>query len=398
MGGTIGILHLGKYYPPEPGGMEYVVKSLAEATRSELNHYCLVAAKAGETRVENPANGITVHYLKERGTLLLTPVLPSLPFVLHRLRMTMRPSVIVLHYPNPMAIVAVFLSLLLASKREALVMWHHADVIFEERWKRFLYALFRPIEEFVFRRADAFVAATPHHVRESAILRRFKNRAFTIPFAVPDAWFDASPEEEAAGAKVRARLGGRFLLFVGRFVPYKGLDTLLAAAGSIDARIVLVGTGPLEGYLRREIVAKGLAEKVSLSGNVEDLRPWYLGCEFLVLPSNSALEAFGIVQIEAMALGKPVVSSDLPTGVTYVNRNGKTGLTFHVGDDAGLAEACNRLLSDTILRGRLGENARRRTFEKFSYTAMREAAVPFFRRLCGGNGMKNGGNGFGGAR
>ena len=383
MGGPIEILHLGKYYPPEPGGMEYVVKSLAEATRPDIRNYCLVAAKSGESRVEIPAEGITVHYLKERGTLLLTPVLPTLPFVLHRLRMTRRPSIILLHYPNPMAIVAVFLSLLLESKREELVMWHHADVIFEERWKRFLYALFRPIEEFVFRRTGAFVAATPHHVRESAILRRFRDRAFTIPFAVPDAWFDVSPEEEAAGAKVLARIGGRFLLFVGRFVPYKGVDTLLAAAGSIDARIVLVGAGPLEGYLRREIAAKGLAEKVFLPGNVEDLRPWYLGCEFLVLPSNSALEAFGIVQIEAMALGKPVISSDLPTGVTYVNRNGETGLTFPVGDASAFAAACNRLLSDTALRGRLGENARRRTFEKFSYTAMRDAAVPFFRRLCG---------------
>jgi len=362
--------------------MEYVVRSLAEATRSDIDNYCLVAAKSGGTRVENPAEGITVHYLEERGTVLLTPVLPTLPLVLHRLRMNRRPSVILLHYPNPMAIVAVFLSFLLKPKREALVLWHHADVIFEERWKRFLYALFRPIEEFVFRRSDAFVAATPHHLRESAILRRFKDRAFIISFAVPDAWFDVSPEEEAAAAKVRARMGGRFLLFVGRFVPYKGLDTLLAAAGSIDARIVLVGTGPMEGYLRREIAAKGLAEKVFLPGNVEDLRPWYLGCEFLVLPSNSALEAFGIVQIEAMALWKPVVSSDLPTGVTYVNRNGETGLTFPVGDASAFAAACNRLLSDGELRDRLRTNARKRTFEKFSYTAMRNAAVPFFRRLC----------------
>ena len=114
-----------------------------------------------------------------------------------------------------------------------------------------------------------------------------------------------------------------------------------------------------------------------------DLRPYYLGCDFFVLPSVSTLEGFGIVQIEAMALGKPVVSSDLPSGVTYVNVDGETGLTFHVGDAAGLAEACNRLLSDTALRGRLGENARRRTFDKFSYQAMREAAVPFFQRLCG---------------
>jgi rhamnosyl/mannosyltransferase len=81
-----------------------------------------------------------------------------------------------------------------------------------------------------------------------------------------------------------------------------------------------------------------------------------------------------------------VVSSDLPSGVTYVNLHGETGLTFHVGDADGLAEACRRLLSDAVLRGRLGENARRRTMEKFSYTAMTNAAVPFFEKLCGASG------------
>jgi glycosyltransferase involved in cell wall biosynthesis len=118
---------------------------------------------------------------------------------------------------------------------------------------------------------------------------------------------------------------------------------------------------------------------------VDNLRPYYLGCEFLVLPSVSALEGFGIVQIEAMALGKPVVTSDLPSGVTYVNVDGETGLHFRVGDDSGLALACNRLLSDAELRETLGKNARRRTFENFSYSAMEKAAVPFFERLCGGD-------------
>jgi rhamnosyl/mannosyltransferase len=129
-----------------------------------------------------------------------------------------------------------------------------------------------------------------------------------------------------------------------------------------------------------------LSDRVLFLGGVDDLRPYYLGCEFFVLPSVSALEGFGIVQIEAMALGKPVVSSDLPSGVTYVNVQGETGLVFRVEDDAGLAEACNLLLSDAELKNRLGENARRRTLRKFSYTAMAEAAVPFFLRLCGRGG------------
>jgi len=227
------------------------------------------------------------------------------------------------------------------------------------------------------------VAATPHHVACSDTFRRFADRTAILPYAIPDPWFEVSGADRSAAERTREATGGGFLLFVGRLVPYKGLETLLRAARRIPRRILIIGTGPLEGILREGIAARGLAEKVSLLGRVDDLRPYYLGCDFFVLPSINALEGFGIVQIEAMALGKPVVSSDLPGGVTYVNVHGETGLTFRVGDDAGLADACNRLLSDAPLRERLGENARRRTFEKFSYTAMRNAAVPFFRRLCG---------------
>jgi rhamnosyl/mannosyltransferase len=379
------ILHLGKYYPPEPGGMEVVVKGFAEATGGKIRNYCLVAAKDGGTRIE-ASGGNVVHYLGERGTFLLTPVLPVLPRTLTRLRRDRRFAAILLHYPNPMAVLAVFLSFLARRKREKLVVWYHADVLLEEWWKRVLYALFRPVEEWVFRRADAFVAATPHHISCSDTFRRFADRTAIIPYAVPDGWFEAADGERRAAGEVRERLGGRFLLFVGRLVPYKGLDTLVRAADRIPCRIVLIGTGPLEAPLRAEIGRRGLSDRVLLLGKVEDLRPYYLGCDFFVLPSVSALEGFGIVQIEAMALGKPVVSSDLPSGVTYVNRDGETGLTFRPGDDAGFAEACNRLLSDAGLRGRLGEAARRRTFEKFSYTAMAKEAVAFFTRLCGEGG------------
>ena len=381
------ILHLGKYFPPEPGGMEAVVKSFAEATAGELDNYCLVASKTGPPRVEK-SGGVTVHYLRERGTVLLTPILPSLPRVLHRLRKERRFQVVLLHYPNPMAVAALALSLLFRRKREKIVVWHHADVLLEEWWKRALYGMFRPIEEWLFRRTDAFVAATPHHVSCSDTFRRFADRTAIIPYAIPDGWFEVSDVDRSAAEKARKAMGEDFLLFVGRLVPYKGLETLLRAADRIPRRIAVIGTGPLDAALRKEIAARGLEEKVHLLGRVDDLRPYYLGCDFFVLPSVTALEGFGIVQIEAMALGKPVVSSDLPSGVTYVNVDGETGLTFHVGDDAGLAEACNRLLSNMELRERLGKDARKRTFGKFSYTAMRDAAVPFFRRLCGGADRK----------
>lgn len=363
--------------------MEQVLKGFAEATRGHISNYCLVASKTGPSRVERLGDGTTVQSLKEWGTLLLTPVVPSMPLVVHRLRREGRFRAILLHYPNPMAVVSLALSLLVRRKREKIAIWHHADVLLDERWKRALYALFRPVEESLFRRTDAFVAATPHHVRESRTFRRFGDRTAIVPYAIPDGWFDVSPGERKAAEAVRERMGGRFILFVGRLVPYKGLDTLVRAAAAIDARIAIAGTGPLDGFLRREIERRGLSGKVVLPGRVEDLRPYYLACEFLTLPSCSNLEGFGVVQIEAMALGKPVVSSDLPSGVTYVNRDGETGLTFPVGDAEKLASSCNRLLGDEELRTRLGSQARDRAMREFSYSAVASRATTFFSDLCG---------------
>ena len=376
------ILHIGKYFPPEPGGMEVVVKSFIDATEGKLGNYCVVASKEGPSRVES-SGGRTIHFLKERGTFLLAPILPSLPFVLHRLRGASRFSAIMVHHPNPTAMLALFLSLVVRPKREKIIIWCHADVILEEWWKRGIYFLYRPVEEFVFRRTDAFVAATPHHIREYSTLSRKEGRTHIIPYAIPDNWFEISSGEEETARMLKERLGGDFLLFVGRLVPYKGLETLLRAAEKIPCRIVVIGTGPLEGTLRNEIRQRGLHARVLLLGKVDEVRPYFLGCEFFVLPSNSALEGFGIVQIEAMALGKPVVSSDLPTGVTYVNRDGETGLTFPVGDSDAFAAACNLLLEDETLRSRLGAYAKTRTREKFSYSAMADQAVSFFRNLCG---------------
>jgi len=360
--------------------MEAVLKSFCDATGSFFENYCIVADRNGKTRIET-SGSTTVHYMRQAFSFLLAPVIPGLPRVLHRLRKSGQFDVILLHYPNPMATVALFLSLLLMRKKEKIVVWNHADTLLEQRWKRVLYAFFKPVEEYIFRRADAFAAATPHHASSSETFRRFADRTAIIPYALPDSWFVIDEKEKQAMRLVRERVGGSFLLFVGRLVPYKGLSTLVRASDRVPCRIAIVGAGPLEKELENEIRMMGLSERVLLIGAVEDIRPYYLACDFLVLPSVSGLEGFGIVQIEAMALGKPVVSSDLPTGVTYVNVHEETGLVFPVGDDAALAEACNRLLSDARFASRLGVNARERTQRMFSYQAMTDAARRLFNTL-----------------
>jgi rhamnosyl/mannosyltransferase len=164
-------------------------------------------------------------------------------------------------------------------------------------------------------------------------------------------------------------------------VPYKGVGVLLRAMVGLDASAVLVGDGPLRAEwtaLARELQ---LTDRVRFAGDVthEELVALYHACDAFVLPSITRAEAFGYVQLEAMACGKPVVSTRLPSGVPWVNRHGETGLTVPPGDVDALRRALAELASDASLRARFGSAGRRRVESEFTMEIMRSAAAAVYR-------------------
>jgi rhamnosyl/mannosyltransferase len=161
-------------------------------------------------------------------------------------------------------------------------------------------------------------------------------------------------------------------MFLGVLRYYKGLDVLLHAMTGVAGHLLVVGRGPHRAAVERLVRRLGLQERVTLTGEVSDARRRVLlhASDLLVLPSIDRSEAFGIAQLEAMACGKPVVSSDLPTGVRAVNRHGVTGLLVPPGDADALARALSRVLDDAALRAELGEAARRRVEEHFTAERM----------------------------
>jgi rhamnosyl/mannosyltransferase len=162
------------------------------------------------------------------------------------------------------------------------------------------------------------------------------------------------------------------MLFVGRLVYYKGLDVLCEAMTRCPGTLLIIGTGPLEGAVRQWVDRRGLEARVTFVGDVpdDDLPAYYQACDMLVLPSTEKTETFGIVQLEAMAAGTPVVSTNLSTGVPWVNQDGASGLVVPPADAGALAEAVCRLGADAALRRRLGEGARARAVSMFSLERM----------------------------
>jgi rhamnosyl/mannosyltransferase len=162
-------------------------------------------------------------------------------------------------------------------------------------------------------------------------------------------------------------------------VYYKGVEVLIDAMTRLAGTLVLIGEGPLERELRRRVSDRGIEDRVLFPGRVEDddLPAYYQAADVFVLPSVAKTEAFGVVQIEAMAAGVPVVSTNLPTGVPWVNQDGVTGFVVKPGDADALADAINRLLNDEPLRIRLGRNASSRARDLFS----RDRMVQTFRDI-----------------
>lgn len=362
------VLHVGKFYPPHRGGIETHLEVLCQQLRSEVDLEVLVASSDRRSVVEE-VDGVRV---ERAGTAFSLAGAPVCPGMVGKIRAS-RAEIVHLHLPNPAAVMAYLAS----GHRGRLVVSYHSDVIRQ----RVLDAGFRPILKRLLDRCDAIVAATPNYVRSSPVLSRYRDRCRLIPYGIPLDGFDRGQEE---AERLRERFGPRLVVSVGRLVYYKGFEHLIEAMVGVDGRLLIVGDGPLRGLLQERIRERGLQDRVALVGEVEDTAPFYHAADVFALASVARSEAFGIVQLEAMACGKPVVNTNLDSGVPYVSLDGKSGLTVPPGHPQALSRALSRLLDDAELRARYGRAARLRAQEEFSQETMARRTVQLYREVLDG--------------
>lgn len=370
----IRVLTFGRYADDNYGGLERYVFELGRALQGEVQFVNIVARRGA--RPDVPMAGETV-YARPIASLTGTPVCPTMP--VHALRRHWRAPFDIVHlqYPaDPMA----HLSYALLPRSVKRVIGWHSDIVRQKG----LLKLYRPLLNHSLRGADAIIAATPAHVSSSEQLAPVRD---TAKFRIVPYGFDLTRFEKrpALADDIRRRHAGAFLLFaLGRHVYYKGFEFLIRALASLpDAVLALGGQGPITGELQRVAREAGVADRVRFVGRIpdEELPAWYHACDVFCLPSVERAEAFGIVQVEAMACGKPVVCCQLGNGVNWVNRDGETGLTVPPADAAALAGALARLQGDSSLRARLGEQGRRRAWSEFTSAAMAKATLAVYREV-----------------
>jgi rhamnosyl/mannosyltransferase len=304
-------------------------------------------------------------------TLFSMPVAPSLVSYLRRSKGF---DVIQIALQNPAAVLAY----LLARPPGRLVAWYHHDIVRQEQIGRLL----RPLHHVFLRRADAIVATSRAYAESSETLRAFRDKVHVIPLGI-DAESLVDAAAQARARALRERFGGPLVAFVGRLVYYKGLPHLIEAMSGVPARLLIVGSGPLEDELRVLAARRGLDGRVFFETvpRVDSVAPYLLACDVAVLPSVERTEAFGLSLLEAMACGKPVIATELGTGTSVVCKNEVNGLVVPAGDSTALRGAIERLLADPALRERLGTAGQRKVREQYSLSTMVRSFVQLYRRL-----------------
>ena len=366
------ILHVYKdFYPPIFGGMEKHIGLMCRYQRQWAEVEALVCSRMSRTRrVER--NGTMVTEVGEWGRFQSAPVSPLFPWHLRR----MRADVVVVHVPNPTAEVA----WLVARPKGALVVRYHSDVVRQSAAMR----LYRPVLMRFLRQADIIVPTSEPYLRTSPILAEVADKCRVVPLGIePEAFESPDP------ARVRAcieRHGGSFVLFSGMHRYYKGLPWLVRAAQGLQAKLVIAGDGPERPACIA--LAAELGVDIDFPGALshEDLVAYLHACAVFAFPSVERSEAFGISIMEAHACGKPVVATQLGTGVEFINEDGKTGLNVPPRDAAALTAALNALLADPARRAEMGNYAKARIASSFRAEVVARQEFELYREVAGCTG------------
>ena len=359
------ILHLYKDYFPVVGGIENHIKLLAEA-QAARGHEVTVLVTSLDTRshLEN-INGVNVIFASRLFNLSSAPFSAEM---FARVR-EIETDIAHLHLPYPFGEMANYFF----GRAHATVCTYHSDIVRQ----RVMGALYTPFLHRVLARVNTIIATSPNYIESSHVLNEWKNKCVVVPLAVPHA-----PAPSPENQKAIFGRGGE-LLFVGRLRYYKGVNYLLEALTFLpDARLTIVGTGPMEHAWKNLAESLGMAQRVMWAGEVSDdmLPAYYDACDIFVLPCSERSEAFGAVQLEAMRAGKPVVSCDVNTGVAWVNQNEITGLVVPPKNPRALADALARLLKDDALRHKFGDAGRLRVEREFTLEKMVDGVMRVYER------------------
>ncbi len=363
-----------KDYYPVVGGIENHIRLLARGLRAQGVDARVLATNTGTATLRQTIDGVPVTKTGRQAHILSTPI--SLSYFAELRRQTAMADLVHLHAPYPPA----ELAQLILGRAKPTVISYHSDIVRQKKTGK----LYAPLLRKVLQRAALVAASSPVYMASSPFLRDVQEKCRVIHYGIETERFAETGQVRDDAQRLRNQHGDLpLLLFIGRLRHYKGVDVLIRAMRRIEAHLLIIGTGPMQEAWQDLAREENLADKVFFLGDgseKESLAARY-AAELFVLPSTNRAEALGIVQLEAMACGLPVVCTELGTGTSYVNRDGETGLVVPPNDPRALAAAINKLLGDSAMRARMGAAGRKRARKEFAFQTMINTTISFYQEV-----------------
>jgi len=376
------VVHIGKYFPPTAGGIEHFTFDLIQALEQKGVNVTAVTHDDTQSCIEpaTPGKMGKVVHVRSYGRLLYAPLSPGFPLVLKQVIDEEKPDILHLHMPNTSAFWALFLS---SARKIPWVIHWHADVVPSSIDSRlsFAYRLYRPFEQKMLANANRIICTSKRYLETSKALVNWREKCRIIPLGL-------NPDRVAVYQKkdVLPKAHNDFLVVaIGRLTYYKGFDVLIQAASQMkNVRVVIVGAGEQRNALEEKIRDLDVSDKVTMSGFLPEVELYQLlnSADCLCLPSLERTEAFGLVLLEAMACGVPVVGSDVPgSGMSWVVTVAENGLLFPLGDSQKLVDAITYLMENNEQAQSMAVSGKKVFQERFHINKIADQIIKTYSQL-----------------
>ncbi|ABA57737.1 Glycosyl transferase, group 1 [Nitrosococcus oceani ATCC 19707] len=365
------VLHFYRtYFPDTMGGVEQVIYQIARGTSA----YGVETEILTLSKTKSEENLFIDNHLVHRARLdfQIASTGFSLSALLRFIQLAKQVDLIHYHFPWPFMDMVHFSSLV----KKPSVVTYHSDIIRQ----KFLFNFYRPLMHCFLNHVDRIVATSPNYFATSQVLDQYRAKTEVIPIGLDKASYPKIRPELLQ--YWRTRVGNRFFLFVGMIRYYKGLHILLDAVKGTDFPLVILGSGPVEKELRRHAQRLDLKNIHFLGALSDEDKVALIDLSLaIVFPSHLRSEAFGISLLEGAMFGKPMISSEIGTGTSYVNIHNETGLVVPPSNPGSFREAMIFFWNHPKAAAEMGKNAEARYWRQFTSAHMAVRYVDLYQRL-----------------
>jgi glycosyltransferase involved in cell wall biosynthesis len=369
------ILQLGKFYPPDFGGIETVLFDITEVLNLKGYKTDVLCSNKKYKYLEDDYYGYKVIRTKTFGIFFSTSITPQIIWKLKRI--VDEYDIIHVHLPDPMANLALYI---VNPKNKKIVIHWHSDIIKQ----KYLLKLYEPLQNWLLKKSDKIIATTPKYINESKYLSQYKSKCISIPIGINKK--KLVPNNKKVEEIINKYKNKKIIFSLGRLTYYKGFNNLILSANYLDDSFVVLigGSGKLKEELKNLIDKENLNGKVKLLGGIDssDLANFYKACNLFCLPSVMKSEAFGVVQIEAMSFSKPIVATRIKgSGVDWVNKDGVSGINVEVNNPKALAAGFKYINSSDKLYREFSRQSNNRFLKNFQRDKMVDAIIDVYTNL-----------------